>query len=92
MSQELAPGQVLGKLTLIEREYIPKLSKWKCRCECGTVKWVREGHLKSGHTRGCGCSKGKVHSNALAGAFERKPFRPKKQKDFYAVQEEQQVR
>jgi hypothetical protein len=28
---------------------------WKCRCECGTIKIVRETDLVSEHTRSCGC-------------------------------------
>lgn len=28
---------------------------WRCRCECGTTVTVTSGHLRSGHTRSCGC-------------------------------------
>lgn len=26
-----------------------------CRCECGTLCWLRLDHLKDGNTRSCGC-------------------------------------
>jgi hypothetical protein len=29
--------------------------RWKCRCDCGNEAVVAPGHLKSGHTRSCGC-------------------------------------
>ncbi len=32
-------------------------SKWKCRCKCGTETIVAGGHLKSGHSKSCGCYK-----------------------------------
>lgn len=28
---------------------------WNCRCECGTEKLVRGGHLTSGRSPSCGC-------------------------------------
>lgn len=30
---------------------------WLCQCECGNKKTVSDTHLKSGHTRSCGCLK-----------------------------------
>lgn len=27
----------------------------ECRCDCGTTKWVRRGHLIAGKVRSCGC-------------------------------------
>ena len=45
-------GQVFGRLTAIEHV----TSKgWRCRCECGTIKIVPGGNLRSGMTRSCGC-------------------------------------
>lgn len=29
--------------------------RWLCRCDCGVEKIVSVGHLRSGHTRSCGC-------------------------------------
>ena len=31
--------------------------KWVCQCECGNIISVNTSHLKSGHTRSCGCIK-----------------------------------
>ena len=28
---------------------------WLCRCDCGAVAMVFTKHLRSGHTRSCGC-------------------------------------
>ena len=28
---------------------------WLCKCECGTEKNYRGSHLRSGHTKSCGC-------------------------------------
>ena len=28
---------------------------WKCRCDCGKETVVAMGHLRSGHTKSCGC-------------------------------------
>lgn len=32
---------------------------WKCVCACGGVTEVRLANLRKGHTRSCGCLKGK---------------------------------
>lgn len=34
-----------------------KVKMWTCRCECGTVKDVREPSLKSGTSKSCGCAR-----------------------------------
>ena len=39
-------------------ELLPKNGpkrKYKCRCKCGKIVTIAAGHLKSGHTRSCGC-------------------------------------
>lgn len=49
-------GQHYGRLTvafLFERRGTHNY--WACNCECGGRKVVRQGHLKSGGTRSCGC-------------------------------------
>ena len=45
-------GQHFGKLTAIK--YIG-YCKWLCKCDCGNECIVASAHLKSGHTRSCGC-------------------------------------
>lgn len=51
-------GQKFNKLTAIKpAEYAMhgKCTKWYCQCECGNVAVVSYDHLKSGHTKSCGC-------------------------------------
>ena len=56
-------GKRFGKLTVIERgdDYIApyghRYPMWKCKCDCGKVKNVLAGALKSGNVKSCGCSK-----------------------------------
>lgn len=57
-------GSKFGKLKVIEE--CEKRSKnghkcYKCLCECGNIKIVREDTLKSGASRSCGCSIGVMH-------------------------------
>ena len=58
MREELA-GKIFGRLKVL-REFEEKLKTnrkryWSCQCECGNHTVVEEGHLKSGHTKSCGC-------------------------------------
>lgn len=39
-------------------EYIGK-SKWKCECECGTIKEVEGNSLRRGGSKSCGCARGR---------------------------------
>jgi len=51
-------GQKFNKLTVEGlNHYNPKTRQyyWKCSCECGGTAIVYSGHLKSGHTKSCGC-------------------------------------
>lgn len=55
-------GQVFGRLTVLEEMLTREPNnarRWLCKCECGTLKVVRAGHLSSGKTRSCGCSRWK---------------------------------
>ena len=59
-------GLRFGELVAIE--YLPlrnkngkRISKWKCKCDCGNVKEVTATHLTQGETTSCGC----VHSKTL---------------------------
>lgn len=49
-----------GKLKVIEFAGRDKYGNrlWKCRCECEKITVVRQGHLLSGHTTSCGCTRG----------------------------------
>ena len=46
-------GQKYGKLTPME--YLGK-SFWLCQCDCGKTSKVKQGDLKSGHIKSCGCN------------------------------------
>ena len=59
---EVHPGEVYGRLTVIEEVKIPQSNGKtrrgaKCKCSCGNPKdvIVRLDGLKSGHTKSCGC-------------------------------------
>lgn len=44
-------GQRYGKLTVLQRdENHGRFVHWICRCDCGTVKSIRCGHLRNGAT------------------------------------------
>ena len=43
---------VIGNPNKIKNQYY-----WECICDCGTIKNVRGGHLKSGKIVSCGCHK-----------------------------------
>lgn len=53
-------GKQYGFLTVLKRdETKPKGHQqrvyWLCKCECGSIISVAGNHLKSGHTKSCGC-------------------------------------
>ena len=51
-------GQRFGKLVVVGKtENKGKLTAWKCLCDCGNETTITTGHLKSGHTKSCGCIK-----------------------------------
>lgn len=50
-------GDSFGRLTIVEK-YKPDIhgdSQWLCKCECGTVKVIRQRSLRNGTTKSCGC-------------------------------------
>jgi len=59
-SYEDYSGSRFGRWTVIE-EAEPKmyngrrLRMWKCVCDCGTIRNVKEQSLKSGKSKSCGC-------------------------------------
>lgn len=51
-------GKVFGRLTVIEYAGTrppSRISRWKCKCECGKEIVTQSTHLKSGATKSCGC-------------------------------------
>lgn len=57
-------GQVYGRLTVISRADKDKAGRlrWLCRCICGREIVVQQGHLRSGHTKSCGCYRLELHT------------------------------
>ncbi len=67
MSENLT-GKTYGSLFVIRLQSIDESSRrrWRCRCTCGKECDVLESHLKSGHTKSCGCLKIKLgQANAV---------------------------
>lgn len=64
-------GQKIHRLTFLE--YVgrneQRNSRWKVRCDCGTVFEVTAINVKAGHTRSCGCYR---NENNKKRAYERK--------------------
>lgn len=52
-------GQKFGKLTAVRYKGVRgrRRTYWECVCECGNTVCVASVHLKSGHTKSCGCLK-----------------------------------
>lgn len=49
-------GKNFGKLCVLKRGNHPSRHVyWLCRCECGTEKLIRGGHLNDGKIKSCGC-------------------------------------
>jgi hypothetical protein len=46
-------GEKFGRLLVIEKS--EKRNYYICKCDCETVKQVRQDHLKTGKTSSCGC-------------------------------------
>lgn len=52
-------GQRYGRLTVLApAENIGNRTAWLCRCDCGRETIVKTHHLRSGHTKSCGCQNG----------------------------------
>lgn len=47
--------QRFGRLTAIKFDKTAKRSSWLCKCDCGKYKTISISHLRSGHTKSCGC-------------------------------------
>lgn len=59
-------GQKFGKLTVLSpAENIGSRTAWLCRCECGRETVVKTYHLRSGHSKSCGCTKSDRLINTL---------------------------
>jgi hypothetical protein len=51
-------GRRFGQLLVVERvPAIDGYARYRCRCDCGALTEVRSSHLRSGHSRSCGCGR-----------------------------------
>ena len=60
-------GQRFGKLVVLEstdQRYHHSIV-WKCKCDCGNIKYVPTDMLKNGHTKSCGCLIREIQGNDL---------------------------
>lgn len=56
MKLECKPCERYGRLTVIrEVKKRNKRGYWECLCDCGKKKIIQIRHLRSGHTKSCGC-------------------------------------
>ena len=56
-------GLQFGRLSVIGRsENHGKHVRWSCVCDCGKSATVSSTHLKTGHTKSCGCVRDEVAS------------------------------
>lgn len=54
-------GQKFGRLTVQNMSEVKNgVVYWNCVCECGRFVIVPTGHLKSGHTKSCGCLQSEI--------------------------------
>jgi hypothetical protein len=56
-------GNSFGQLTVLSRAGSDRFgrARWNVRCECGTETVVAMFRMTSGHTKSCGCIKGKAN-------------------------------
>lgn len=54
-------GRRFGKLCVVQREVstASRMTRWLVRCDCGRSAVVLGGNLRSGRTKGCGCTRTK---------------------------------
>jgi len=67
-------GRRFGRLVVLSLVPLPseefagtRFRSWRCRCDCGEIVEVTGGHLKSGHTKSCGCVRGESKTINLVG-------------------------
>lgn len=70
-------GKKYGRLEVVKRvdDYVSdngkKFHKWLCKCECGKETIVKGQHLRSGHTRSCGCMQKERAKQVMSDVFKK---------------------
>lgn len=74
-------GKKFGYLTAIKINNIhtkpsgQKVTRWLCQCECGKQVVVASYDLRNGHTKSCGCKKGRlITESKIKHNFSKKPI------------------
>lgn len=72
----ITPGTVIGRWTVLDTyEKTSKgETKWLCRCECGTERYVLERSLRHGGSYSCGCLREERHREAVSTDLSGKVF------------------
>lgn len=65
-----AAGVRVGRWTLLEQVEGVKPAVWKCVCDCGQKRDVRQASLNSGRSRSCGCLTQETHRRASGFTFK----------------------
>ena len=64
-------GRRFGKLVVLERVPSPgRCTMWRCRCDCSATTITRGTHLRSGHSRSCGCGRQRCAETGAATAID----------------------
>ena len=60
-------GKKFGRLTVIRRDFTKPSRKamWLCVCDCGKELIVGGDHLRSGHSKSCGCLQKEKAANTM---------------------------
>lgn len=58
-TEKVKIGDIFSKLTVVAFVGVNRHRKreWLCKCECGNMVNVTTGHLLSGHSTSCGCTR-----------------------------------
>lgn len=62
MKFEDLTDQKFGRLTVLRRNTEKRITRWLCKCDCGSQTVVHACHLKRGATLSCGCFRNEVTS------------------------------
>lgn len=67
MKHKVQKNDKFGKLTAIKYDNINyKPGRWKCKCECGNIIYVRTALLNNGQVKSCGCARGRKSKNSIS--------------------------
>lgn len=68
-------GQKFGRLVAVSRaENIGRRTMWKCLCDCGVETIVQSDHIKSGHSKSCGCFYAETRTGATTHGQSESPL------------------